>query len=368
MKTSFGYVSLDDLSADLERVSVDIPGALGRPLLPPIAQQIQPHLWLWSDVEGLLEKLKKLELAGNDHEGLERRMVRLANPGTPGVKTVTQTMSASVQEILPGEVAVSHRHTASAIRFFLRGSGTYTTVEGDKCWMEPGDLIVTPAWAWHDYGNEGREPGIWLDALDFPLVQYMDACGYVSRVDETVGYDTAERTPPPRGAGLSESRYATVGLRPAWEPREKGRRASLIHYRWRATEAALQSLARLDASPFDDVMMEYVNPATGESVCQTITCCIQMLRPGVHTAAHRQSSSGVYYAFRGRGSTIIAGRRYDWNEGDLFVIPSWLWHEHLNQGPEPALLFSVHDAPAFKALGIYREEPLPEGRQRVVNA
>lgn len=364
VKTTFGYVGLEELAADLDRYALDIPGSLGRPLLPTLPEQIQPHHWRWSDIERLLDKLKAIGLAEPGHEGLERRMLRLANPGTPGSKTVTQTMSASVQEILPGEVALSHRHTACAVRFFLQGQGTYTTVEGDKCVMEPGDLIVTPYNAWHDYGNEGKEPGIWFDALDFPLVQYLDAVGFVKRVEDTVGYDTAAEPPLAPRVGVSEARYAATGLKPAWEPRERTERASLIHYRWANTERALRRLAELDASPYDDVMLEYVNPTTGESLFRTIGCCVQMLRPGVHTRAHRQASSAVYLAYRGRGTTIVGGRRFDWSQGDLFLVPSWLWHEHVNPGSEPAILFSVQDFPAMKALGLYEEEALPEGHQR----
>lgn len=367
VKTTFGYVGLDELAANLERASLDIPGSLGRPLLPPTEEQIEPHLWRWSEIERLLEKLGRLQLADAGHEGLERRMLRLVNPGRPRSKTVTQTMSASIQQILPGEVAVSHRHTASAIRFFLKGHGTYTTVEGDKCVMGPGDLVVTPYNAWHDYGNEGTEPGIWFDALDFPLVQYLDAVGYLRRVGDTVGYDTAVEPPLPPRLGVSEARYAAIGLWPAWEIPQQVQRASLIHYRWVNTERALRRLAEIDASPYDDVILEFVNPATGDSLFSTIACCIQMLRPGVHTQAHRQASSAVYLAFRGRGTTIVSGRRFDWDQGDIFVVPSSLWHEHVNQGTEPAILFSVQDFPAMRALRLYREEPFPEGRQQIVS-
>jgi gentisate 1,2-dioxygenase len=356
VKTTFGYVGLDELATELERTSLDIPGSLGRPLLPPIEEQIQPHLWRWTDIERLLDKLRTIRLTEAGQEGLERRMLRFANPGTPRSKTVTQTMSASVQVMMPGEVAVSHRHTACAIRFFLRGHGTYTTVAGDKCVMEPGDLIVTPYNAWHDYGNEGTEPGIWFDALDFPLVQYLDAVGYLKRLDDTVGYDTAEEPPLAPRVGVSEARYAATGLRPAWESRQQVERASLIHYRWANTERALRRLAELDASPYDDVILEYVNAATGDSLFRTIGCCVQMLRPGIRTRSHRHASSAVYLAFRGRGTTTVDGRRFDWSEGDVFVLPSWVWHEHANSASEPAILFSVQDFPAMKALGLYEEE------------
>src|SRR5262249_59145752 len=104
VKTTFGYVGLDEFAAELERASLDVPGSLGRPLLPPIEDQIRPHLWRWADLERLLDKLGALQLAGARHAGLGRRMPRLAQPGPPRSKTVTQTMSASVPKSLPPAV------------------------------------------------------------------------------------------------------------------------------------------------------------------------------------------------------------------------------------------------------------------------
>jgi gentisate 1,2-dioxygenase len=30
------------------------------------------------------------------------------------------------------------------LRFVIEGEGTYTAVAGEKCYMRPGDFIVTP--------------------------------------------------------------------------------------------------------------------------------------------------------------------------------------------------------------------------------
>ena len=38
-----------------------------------------------------------------------------------------------------------------------------------------GDFIITPPMAWHDHGNESDEPIFWLDGLDIPIVQFLDA-------------------------------------------------------------------------------------------------------------------------------------------------------------------------------------------------
>jgi len=92
-----------------------------------------------------------------------------------------------------------------------------------------------------------------------------------------------------------------------------------------------------------------------------------MLRPGVHTQAHRQVNSAVYHVFEGRGHSVINGLRFDWERGDFFVVPPWAWHEHANEDKGEAILFSIQDTPVIKALGLYREEPYREndGHQRI---
>ena len=161
---------------EVQKASLDFPGSAGIPIIRPKLNETQAHFWSHMEIDRLLKKAERVALG-------ERRMLRLANPGTPDWKYATPTMSVSVQHILPGELALPHRHTANAIRFFIEGSA-YTTVNHDKCEMEPGDLIVTPGWEWHDYGNEGNAVGVWLDALDLPIVQYLDACGYLNSLKE----------------------------------------------------------------------------------------------------------------------------------------------------------------------------------------
>jgi gentisate 1,2-dioxygenase len=351
-------MNMESFFTDLQRASIDIPGSAGRPVVRPKEQPVLPHLWKGAEVQRLLKVSEHVALG-------ERRMLRFVNPGTPDWKYVTPTLSVSIQHILPGELAVPHRHTANAIRFFLRGK-SYTTVEEDKCEMQRGDLVVTPGWEWHDYGNEGTEPGVWIDALDLPLIQYLDSCGYLKSIEEEIGYELSEeKRLKVRRAGISEQRYSAVGLRPMTRTQGSSRRAGLIHYRWAPTYAALRRLAEHESDPFDDVMMEYVNPENGGSLYPTFACCIQLIRPGIRTLAHRQSSCAVYYVFEGRGQSVVDGRLYEWSEGDFFVVPANFWHEHANSGKAPAILFSLQDFPLMKNLGIWREEAHPDGRQKI---
>ena len=93
----------------------------------------------------------------------------------------------------------------------------------------------------------------------------------------------------------------------------------------------------------------------------SFSCWIQLLRPGIQTQAHRHVGSVVYHVHEGRGETIINGTRFAWEQGDMFVVPSWAWHEHHNTSADQrAILFSVRDTPTLVALSKYREEAYNE--------
>ena len=127
----------------------------------------KPALWKWSDIRPLL-------LDAGAHISLEesdRRVLILSNPGAPKPHHSTNTLYVSCSIYNPGELATVHRHTLCASRFVLEGDGGFTVVEGEKCTMSRGDLIVTPHGTWHDHGNEGHQPVMWVDVLDVPLVE-----------------------------------------------------------------------------------------------------------------------------------------------------------------------------------------------------
>jgi gentisate 1,2-dioxygenase len=334
---------LERYRVDLEAAGLDAPWSRPGPLIEPKRTRVESRLWRWAEIEPLLRRTAEFMAPGR---GGERRILRIANPGVPE-RTSTHTISVALQYLLPGEVAPAHRHTPNAIRFMLRGQGAYTTIDGDKCVMQPGDLVLTPSMTWHDHGNEGTEPVIWLDGLDSPVVRYLEALSMEPHPEQ--------RQAAGLRTGLSECRYGTAGLHPAWKAAD-GKLGRLLHYRWEATRNALLRLATVEASPFDDVMMEYVAPATGQSLLPTIGCYIQMLRPGVRTQTHRQTSSSVYLVFEGSGFTVIDGVRYDWQEGDVLVAAPWAAHAHGNEGRAPAILFSIQDVPLLKLLSLYREE------------
>jgi len=109
--------------------------------------------------------------------------------------------------------------------------------------------------------------------------------------------------------------------------------------------------------------MEYTNPVTGGPAMPTIGCYVQLLRPGEHTQAHRHTSSAAFHVVEGSGYSVVDGQRLDWEEKDVFCAPGWAFHEHVNTGDQPAILFSHTDVPVMRSLDLYREEAHPAGQQ-----
>lgn len=311
-----------------------------RPLDPKT--DVKPHLWKWADVYDSL--LKARDRIGIHAAVNERRTIRLVNPGLEQTEMTSHTMLFAFQLIQPGEFAPAHRHTMAAIRFILQGQGAYTAVEGEKVTMGQGDLILTPQWTWHEHGHEGAEPMVWIDGLDVPLVKALQVISF-------------EPYPDKRGpAKRSYNQAAYSGLTRPVGSGEQTAKAPL-HYRWEETYRSLKLLAQTDGHPYDGVALEYVNPATGGSTLPTLSCWMQMLRPGERTKVHRHTSTSIYHVFRGSGTSVINGEPFHWEKGDSFIAPLWSWHEHVNRSQtEEALLFSMHDKPVLDAFSLYREE------------
>lgn len=319
----------------------------------------QPHIWKWDDLRSLLlEAARSIPLSEAD-----RRVLILSNPAVYPKHYSTNTLYVSCSIYNPGEKAAAHRHTPSASRFVLEGEGGYTTIEGEKCTMSRGDLIITPNGTWHDHGNEGNGPVLWVDVLDLPLVEMLGATSFEFDYRESVG-DTGEMvrrevqtiTEP---ADHSTNVYAAGGLRPAFvnHQRGKSRSSPMLVYRWRDTEAALNRLRGYEGSPFDGLILEYTNPLSGDALTPTMGFAVQLLRASEHTRRHRHTSSTAYCCLKGGGKTIVGDKVLEWTENDMFVVPSWAWHEHVNSSAsDDAVLYSVTDAPTLHRLGLYREE------------
>lgn len=276
----------------------------------------------------------------------ERRVLILENPGLRGTASITRSLYAGLQLILPGEVAPAHRHTQSALRFIVEGSGAHTTVAGERTKMRPGDFVLTPSWTWHDHGNESDGPMVWLDGLDIPLVAFLDA-GFAEPGDR----DSQSAIRP---EGDSDARFAGNLFPVDWRP--ESRNSPILNYPYERSREILHTLQRNgEADICHGFKLRYANPADGGWPMPTIGAFIQLLPAGFRSAPYRSTDSTIYSVVEGTGESIIGDRTIRWKPRDIFVAPSWQRQEHSCDGE--AVLFSFSDRPVQKCLGLWREEP-----------
>ncbi len=309
-----------------------------------------PVIWRYKDLRDYV--LKSVELVTPEDAG--RRVIYLNNPGRKDVAAAVGWLYSGLQVMHPGERATAHTHAASALRFIMEGNGAYTIVDGHEITLGPNDFVLTPNGTWHEHAvAEDGTPCIWQDGLDIPLVNALEANFYAVHPDlqQAITHPVDD---------VSHA-WGAPGLRPAHQDWSKGY-SPLFKYEWAPTYDALLQYSKVsDGSAFDGVMMQYVNPKTGGHVMQTIGAAMQMLRPGERTQAHRHTGSFLYQVAKGSGYSVIEGKRFDWQERDIFCVPSWSFHEHANLSDrDDACLFSFNDLPVMESLGLYREEALGE--------
>jgi gentisate 1,2-dioxygenase len=313
---------LQDYYAQLQAQHVT-PAWIGGGISIEPRSEAVAYLWHWRDLRP--QAMRAAELVGTQQA--ERRVLRLTNPKLPGAASTT--LVANIQIVMPGEIARAHRHSAAALRLIIEGRGGYTVVNGERVPMYPGDLVLTPNWSWHDHANDTDAPMIWLDGLDTPLVRMLEAGFYEEHHQERQDF----------GAAVNTSRW---------------------HYPMSEMRAALQLLAAADTPDIGaEIILEYKNRVTGGPVMPTIACHMQLLRPGEQPRARRRVCRTNYHVVEGAGYSVVGGQLLDWEDKDVFTVPTWTFCEHVNTADRPAFLFSFSDAPVMRALSLYRDEIRP---------
>jgi len=273
-----------------------------------------PYLWSYERLRPFCERAARLvgtELA-------ERRVFMLVNPTMKPPHT-TDTLYAGLQTILPGETARAHRHTPFALRFIIEGERGFTAVEGEKVMMERGDMVLTPSWEWHDHGNEGDTPMIWMDGLDLPLWQVLP--------------------------GNFTEHYAQLRY-----PSDLLKDASNRKYPWREMQA------KLDAAPGATAEERYRLRSNGAEISATSGASALRINAGAATAPLRETASAIYHVYEGSGVSRIGNTVLQWKQGDTFAVPGWQTAVHENAGDATAYLFRFDDRPLMQALAAYRSD------------
>jgi gentisate 1,2-dioxygenase len=270
--------------------------------------------WRFDDARRLLSAAGGLvspELA-------ERRNLILQNP-FPGNRYPTlRTQVIAYQMMLPGERARTHRHAPHAGRVILEAdAGAYTVVDGLKIPLRVGDVVLTPGWAWHGHGHDGSQPAFWIDFLDIPLVQLLDAMFFQPYQD---GFQ---------------------------EPTAESRDTPLL-FPYEQVSKILDEMDPADGGPLG----RSLQLGDASSPVPTIGLRMHRLTPGAPPRTFQSTANYQYCVVEGAGTSWVNGVRFDWSRGDVIAVPCWSPQSH--SSPAGATVLEVSDEPLQRFCGYFR--------------
>jgi gentisate 1,2-dioxygenase len=316
-------------AAALRALVADMAEAHASPLWSLYASQLtrEPRApddarhWPWATMQPLLHRA----LAHVPMEHAERRVLLLSHPAFAPRTATTTNLQGGLQVLAPGDRAPPHRHAAAAVRFVMSGQGAFTTVNGVRCPMAPGDLVLTPAWCWHEHEHPGSEPIVWFDGLDVPLVQALSTAFLeFGPVPAAIDATAAPAAPEPR-----------------------------FHH---SGAAAAEALAATPPSAADGSRTwRYTDPRTGGPVTPTLDAQALGLAPGRPTVPQRSTANAIAVVVQGQGESTVGERTIRWRRHDVFSLPHWNWIRH-RADDDGAHLFLLSDRPVLEALGYLRTE------------
>jgi gentisate 1,2-dioxygenase len=224
----------------------------------------------------------------------------------------------------------------------MMGEGAETITDGKVCPMEPGDLILTPAWAWHEHRHNGKTRMVWFDGLDYPLGRQLG----------TVFFEMGPGPIPKRDlADIADAALREGGILP-----DRGTYplpySPLYRYAW--TQVS-QALTAVPAAPDGTRRVRYVNPVDGGPVMPTIDCYALRLSKGRATVPTRTTATAMVVVIEGEGETRVGDTSLQWKQHDVFTLPRWLWIQH-KATTTPATLFLMSDRELMARIGHLREE------------
>lgn len=312
-----------------------------RAVLPPKvpSRKTQAINWAYNTIRPLLIQAGEL----TPMEKAERRVLVLANPGH-GLTNMQATPSIylGVQLILPGETAPNHRHTPNAVRIIIEGEGAYTTVNGEQCKMERGDLILTPSGKWHEHHHDGKGPIVWLDVLDLPLIYNLESSWAMEGESQITDRQTDK----------SYAEYSAAGIVPNINAKRADTDSPMLRYPWQKTKACLEEMAQHHSTGL--LQVSYVNPETGASLFPSIGFGAIMLRPGETATIPKRTTPAIFHIVEGSGSVTIAGKTLEWSEKDTLSSQGYeeiVWTNA--SADKPVFIITADETPLHRYLRVY---------------
>ena len=306
----------------------EVPEAHAGP--PPAPEGV---LWSWRTMKPMIDRATEIASPAL----AERRVLSMVDPkAKPGDFHTITNLNAGFQVILPGEVARPHRHSMDALRFVLDGSGAATRVDNKVAPMSRGDLVLTPAWCWHEHWHEGDAPIVWLDVLNVHTHLFLETLQFESGP----AHDVPELP--------SDESFGFAGIRPdvsaptAYSP----------VFRYPLADAQ-RALALAPRSHDGSRRVRYVNPLSGGPVLPYLDCWLVQLEAGETTLPLRTNAHAVCAVVEGSGRTQVGAQSMAWERNDVFTLPHGVPISHTAE--RDAFIFLVSDRELYRRLDLLTE-------------
>lgn len=330
---------LSDFNDELEKANILPLWDRYHDILPlePTAPD-QPMLWQWRDLAPFIDRAAR----DVSMENAVRRVLMLVNPAFEGKPFTTTNLFAGIQILEPGEVAPPHRHSPSAMRLIMEGGAGATIVNGQRCEMHPGDLILTPNWAWHEHVNDSDRRVVWLDALDVPLAANLGTL--FSEHGGTNAFASDK-------SAIPDEAFAGAGLVPVSDAPDVPY-SPMFRYPWTRT---MEAFGEMSPDADGAKRLRYTNPVDGGPVILTLDSYAWELPAERETRTVRSSANAVCLVVDGEGVSKVGDQTIEWRQHDVFSVPHWNWTSHKATGG-PAHLFIFTDREVIRRLHFLREE------------
>jgi gentisate 1,2-dioxygenase len=289
-----------------------------------------------------------------------RRVSMVAHPDTGIGNGLAYGIGVSICVLKPGERTKAIRHNSSLVNFCIRGAG-HTTISAQRIDYKQYDAWTTPPWSVYEHVNDTTELQVRLTYSNSPLLEKLN----VHIVDENPAAEAASEQSEPEqenpGGGSKVSPYGIFQLTDdgAWlMPYEKlinpgAVELKPLHWSWEKVKAELQRLRALGESYAGRRLYLLYDPATGRTngTTNSFFATITIRPANIVDRPHRHVSAAINYYFAGSGYSVVQGKKYFWEAGDLMLsAPGWAIHNHASKD-EDVYELTIQDQPLHIAMG-----------------
>jgi len=134
---------------------------------------------------------------------------------------------------------------------------------------------------------------------------------------------------------------------------------------------ALPRVRRADEINFIDgpqaFSKHYLHPE--DNLGQTLHLHLEEYAPGGRSQMHFHVNEAIFYILDGKGFELHDGVRYEWEAGDVAVVPNHTVHQHNNADPQrPARVLVMKTKPMFIFMNmLFQKTVIPRPKEPTPN-